>query len=223
MKNEQLTAECLSTNCLQFGKFVLKSGREAPFFFNSGQISRGKCINTFGRAFAHLIVESEIQFDVLFGSAYKGIPLVAATANALYTDFGLDYPYFYNRKEPKDHGEGGVLVGADTSSVAPGTRVLIIDDVLTSGMAARESIDLLKKQIKGVVIAALIVIFDREERVDTNIEISAAKSIEEQHSIRVLSLLSLRSLIEYLEKSSSADASTDALTRIQAYQQRYGA
>ena len=142
---------------LKFGEFTLKSGRVSPYFFNAGAFSTGAALAALGRCYAHCIVNSGVQFDVLLGPAYKGIPLVAATTIALADHHGLDVPYAYNRKEAKTHGEGGVLVGTPLQG-----RVLVIDDVITAGTAVREVIKMIDEA--GATLAGVVIGLDRQER-----------------------------------------------------------
>ena len=200
----------LEHEVLRFGSFTLKSGRVSPYFFNLGRISSGGALRALGQAYAEAIAESKLQFDLLFGPAYKGIPLAAAVACAM-AEQGRDLPFAYNRKEAKDHGEGGLLVGADVK----GKRVLIVDDVLTAGTALRESHTLLTQA--GAVPVAAITALDRQE-VGPNGRSAVAELIENT-KISVVSLVSVQDLLQYLQ-GSGADTATVAA--IQAYQQRYG-
>jgi orotate phosphoribosyltransferase len=200
----------LKHEVLRFGSFTLKSGRISPYFFNLGRISSGTALRELGQAYAEAILESKLEFDLLFGPAYKGIPLAAAVACAL-AERGRDLPFAYNRKEAKDHGEGGLLVGAEVK----GRRVLIVDDVLTAGTALRESHTLLTQA--GAIPVAAITALDRQE-IGPNGR-SAVAELVENTKISVVSLVSVQDLLQYLQ-GSGADAATVAA--IQAYQQRYG-
>ena len=195
---------------LRFGEFTLKSGRVSPYFFNAGLFNSGGALARLGRFYAQAIMEAGIEFDLLFGPAYKGIPLVAATAIALAERHGRDVPWCFNRKESKDHGEGGALVGAPLQG-----RVLLIDDVITAGTAIRESMALLavyRAQAIGVIIA-----LDRQERGQG--ELSAIQEVEQTYGIPVISIVRLDDLLVYLGERP-AEAGT--LEAVRAYRQWYG-
>jgi orotate phosphoribosyltransferase len=199
----------LESGVLRFGQFTLKSGRQSPYFFNLGVISSGRALQRLGQAYAAALEASGIGFDMLFGPAYKGIPLVTATALA-FAARGRDLPLAYNRKEAKDHGEGGVLVGAP-----PAGRVVIVDDVLTAGTALREAIGLLRRA--GAQPVAAVVALDRQELGPAGV--SAVAQLEQEAGLRVVPLVSVRDLLAYLERERF-DAQTTAAIR--AYQTRYG-
>ena len=191
---------------LKFGEFKLKSGRISPYFFNLGLISTGAALRELGAAYAQALAGSGVRFDMLFGPAYKGIPLVAAVAMAL-AESGRDVPYAYNRKEAKDHGEGGLLVGAQ-----PQGRVVIVDDVLTAGTALRESVKLLRDA--GATPVAAVIALDRQELGPDGI--SAVAEMEREHGLKVVSLVNVREMLEFLDREHlPADA-------IRKYQARYG-
>jgi orotate phosphoribosyltransferase len=195
---------------LRFGEFTLKSGRTSPYFFNAGLFNSGHALARLGRYYAQAIVTSGIGFDMLFGPAYKGIPLAATTAIALADQHDLDLPWCFNRKEAKDHGEGGNTVGATLTG-----RVLIIDDVITAGTAIGESVALLRTytaQAAGVVIA-----LDRQERGQG--ELSAIQEVERLYSMPVLSIVGLNDLLEYLRERPNY---SQPLAAIRAYRARYG-
>jgi len=200
----------LQHEVLKFGQFTLKSGRVSPYFFNLGKIATGGALNRLAGAYADALLASGIEFDMLFGPAYKGIPLVAAVACAL-AQRGRDLPFAYNRKEAKDHGEGGVIVGAE-----PKGRVLIVDDVLTAGTALRQSITLLKSV--GAEPVAAMTALDRQE-VGPNGK-SAVAEIKAECGMQVLSLVNVGDVMAYL---SSAGGDPATVAAIQAYQDRYGA
>jgi len=217
MQNYQLAFIdlALSRQALRFGQFTLKSGRESPYFFNAGLFSDGEAIATLGRCYAAAIVRSAPAFDVLFGPAYKGIPLVAATAAALFQEHGRSVPYAFNRKEAKDHGEGGNVIGSPLRG-----RVLVIDDVVTAGTAVRESLTLIRQQ--GAQPAGVVLALDRQERGQG--ALSATQEIEREHGIPCVSVVTLVELIEALSHpvAGRTAISADQLTLLQAYRQRYG-
>lgn len=196
---------------LKFGEFTLKSGRVSPYFFNAGAFSSGRALAVLGRCYARCIVESGVQYDVLLGPAYKGIPLVAATAAALAEQHGLDVPFAYNRKEAKTHGEGGVMVGAPLQG-----RVLVIDDVITAGTAVREVIKMI--DAAGAQLAGVAIGLDRQERGAG--ELSAIQELQKAHGIPVLSIIEMEHIIDYLE--ATADAPEGALVAMREYRERYG-
>ena len=205
----------LKRNALRFGRFTLKSGRESPYFFNAGLFSDGDSVGVLGRCYGAAIVASGLAFDMLFGPAYKGIPLATATAVALASGHSLNVPYAFNRKEAKEHGEGGNLIGAPLTG-----RVLIVDDVITAGTAVRESLELIHTagaQPVGVALA-----LDRQERGQG--ELSAVQEIEQTQGLRCVSIVTLADLIEALAHPPDGRAriSDDQLTALRAYQQRYG-
>ncbi len=200
----------IAAGVLRFGQFTLKSGRVSPYFFNAGLFNTGRHLARLGRCYAQAIVESGLRFDVLFGPAYKGIPLAAATGIALADHHDIDIPYCFNRKEAKDHGEGGNLVGAALSG-----RVLIIDDVITAGTAIRESLEIIQgsgSQAVGVVIA-----LDRQERGQG--ERSAIQEVEQDLNLRVTSIVTLTELQQFLAGKAQYAESLEA---VEAYRKRYG-
>jgi orotate phosphoribosyltransferase len=217
MQDYQLTfiGLALSRQALRFGQFKLKSGRDSPYFFNAGLFSDGEAIAVLGRCYAAAIARSALAFDMLFGPAYKGIPLVAATAAALFEQHGRNVPYAFNRKEAKDHGEGGNIIGAPLRG-----RVLVIDDVVTAGTAVRESLALIREQ--GAQPAGVVFALDRQERGQG--DLSATQEIEREHGIRTVSVVTLADLIEALSRPAGglAAISDDQLTLLKAYRQRYG-
>ncbi len=200
----------ISAGVLRFGSFTLKSGRTSPYFFNSGLFNTGARLARLGRYYAQAIVDSGIGFDMLFGPAYKGIPLVSAVAIALAEHHARDLPYAFNRKEAKDHGEGGNIVGSALSG-----RVLIIDDVITAGTAVRESFDILRAA--GATAAGVVISLDRQERGKG--ERSAIQEVEQDHGVRVVSIVGLAELVDYL---AAQDGMAQALADIRAYREQYG-
>ncbi len=196
---------------LRFGEFTLKSGRVSPYFFNAGAFDTGAALARLGRCYADAIVAAGVEFDVLFGPAYKGIPLAASVAIALADQHGRDVPWAYNRKEAKDHGEGGVLVGASLAS-----RVLVVDDVITAGTAIREALALISAE--GGSCAGVAIGLDRMERGQG--ELSAIQEIENEYELQVVSIVNLVNLIEYLESREGGDI--HALAAMLEYRSQYG-
>jgi orotate phosphoribosyltransferase len=201
----------LEIDVLRFGKFTLKSGRKSPYFFNSGLFNTGYAAAKLGRAYAAAVDAAEIDCDLLFGPAYKGIPLVALTAAALAEHYGDDLPFSFNRKEAKAHGEGGVIVGAPISG-----RVLILDDVMTAGTAIREAIDIITTA--GGTPAGIIIALDRQECGEH--ELSAVQEVEQRYDIPVAPIIRLDDLIEHLETSEEFGRH---LEDVRAYRDKYGA
>ena len=197
---------------LSFGEFTLKSGRVSPYFFNAGKFDSGKALAVLGECYADAIVASEMEVDVLFGPAYKGIPLVAATASAVYMKYQRVYPVGFNRKEAKDHGEGGTLVGAELA----GTRVLVLDDVITAGTAVKEVVGLLKQA--DATLAGVLVGLDRQERAGDS-EQSAMQQLAAEYDVPVLSIVTLQDIREYL---SSSENDRMLLGRVDSYREKYG-
>ena len=198
------------TGVLKLGEFTLKSGRTSPYFFNAGLFNTGGQLDQLSQAYAATIANSGIEFDVLFGPAYKGIPLAATTSVALARDYKIDKPYAFNRKEVKDHGEGGQIVGHPLEG-----RILIIDDVITAGTAIRESIDLIHDH--GAQPAGVVVALDRMERGQGSL--SAIQEVEQQYGLPVFSILNLNDLIDYL---STQTDSAEYLEAMRLYRQTYG-
>jgi orotate phosphoribosyltransferase len=199
----------LEHGVLKFGEFKLKSGRTSPYFFNLGLISTGAALRELGRAYAQALQASGVGFDMLFGPAYKGIPLVAAVALAL-AEQGRDLPYAYNRKEAKDHGEGGTLVGAP-----PQDRVVIVDDVLTAGTALRESVGLLRSA--GAQPVAAVIALDRQETAPNGS--SAVAEMEREQGLKIVSLVNVQDMLAFLAQQRMPTSTLDA---VRAYQARYG-
>jgi orotate phosphoribosyltransferase len=199
---------CLQRGALKFGEFTLKSGRVSPYFFNAGIFNRGADLAALAEFYANAIQQAEIEFDLLFGPAYKGIPLAAITASALFQQYQRDIPYAFNRKEAKDHGEGGNIVGAEIAG-----RVMIIDDVITAGTAIREAIELINGP--GAETCAVTIALDRQEKGLG--ERSAIQELEQQ-GLRVISIIKLDHILEYLQ-SSGLNQHRDA---IEAYRAEYG-
>ncbi len=200
----------ISSNVLCFGEFELKSGRTSPYFFNAGLFQTGSALSKLAEFYAQSIIESGIEFDMLFGPAYKGIPLAAVTAATLYEKHGKDYPYAFNRKEAKNHGEGGTIVGAPLKG-----KVLVIDDVMTAGTAIREAADIVAAQ--GAEFAGVAISLDRQERGQG--ELSAVQQTEQDYGVQVSSIVGLNDVIQHV---SSAMTDEDLLKRINKYRERYG-
>jgi len=201
---------CVELGVLKFGSFKLKSGRESPYFFNAGLFSTGAAIAALGRAYSDAAIASNLTFDMLFGPAYKGIPLVTAAAAALADRHGLDAPFAFNRKESKDHGEGGLIVGSPLEG-----SVLIVDDVITAGTAIRESIEIIRAA--GAQPAGVLLALDREERGSVS-PLSAVQEVREQFGIPVVSVINLSDLMHHMRR----EARTADLASMQAYRDRYG-
>ena len=200
----------IDAGVLRFGDFTLKSGRISPYFFNAGLFNTGRHLARLGRFYARAIVDSGIRFDVLFGPAYKGIPLAAAAGIALADHHDRNVPWCFNRKEAKDHGEGGNLVGAMLTGA-----VLIIDDVITAGTAIRESVEII--QAAGATPAGVVIALDRQERGrDAR---SAIQEVEDTLGIKVISIVTLEHLVQYL--MDKADRAGN-VSKILAYRSEYG-
>ncbi len=201
-----------SEDILSFGEFTLKSGRKSPYFFNAGLFNSGASLAQVGRSYAAAIAEANLDFDVLFGPAYKGIPLVSSTAIALSQDFGINKPYCFNRKEAKDHGEGGNIVGAKLAG-----KVLIIDDVITAGTAIREVMGLIDEA--GAEATGVVVALDRQEKGKG--ELSAIQEIETDYDMPVISIINLQQILDYLSQKEDSGFE-DSLEAMKAYKASFG-
>ncbi|PCJ34659.1 MAG: orotate phosphoribosyltransferase [Cellvibrionales bacterium] len=199
----------LERQVLQFGEFKLKSGRVSPYFFNAGNFNTGRALAVLGRCYAQAIVDSGLDFDIIFGPAYKGIPLVATTAVALSELYGRDVPYCFNRKEAKTHGEGGNLVGAPLRG-----RVLIVDDVITAGTAIREVLTMI--DTAGAEVSSVLVGLDRKEKRDDGL--SAIQALEQEFSLDVKCIIDIAHIMTYVKEQSSNEVIAEAIT---SYQQKY--
>ncbi|KAJ3215081.1 hypothetical protein HDU67_000861 [Dinochytrium kinnereticum] len=197
---------------LSFGSFKLKSGRTSPYFFNAGKFNTGTSLSHLGKYYAEALEDSGIKFDVLFGPAYKGIPLVSATAIALSRDLGKDVPYSFNRKERKDHGEGGNIVGSSLT----GKRVVVVDDVITAGTAIRESFDIIKAE--GGILVGILISLNRQERGGGDTTLSAIQQVEIDYNVPVRSIVSLKDLAEFLRQTGRSE-DVEAITK---YWQEFG-
>lgn len=206
---QQFIQFALDRHTLRFGEFTLKSGRKSPYFFNAGLFNTGDDLRQLGQFYAAAIENANIDYDVIFGPAYKGIPLVTATSIAL-SEYHKNVPYAFNRKEAKTYGDGGNIVGADMK----GKKVLIIDDVITAGTAIRESVELLAEI--GAHFCGVVIALDRQERgLGTT---SAIQEIEEQHNVPVINIINFDNLVEFLREHQH----NDEIKKMQQYQQHYG-
>lgn len=200
----------LKYDALKFGEFTLKSGRTSPYFFNAGQFQTGAALAALGHYYAAALIEANIPYDMLFGPAYKGIPLAASTAIALAEQHQRDIPYCFNRKEAKAHGEGGTLVGAPLAG-----RVVIVDDVITAGTAVREVLSIIAQA--QATPAAILIGLNRQEKGQG--ELSAIQELEQATGVPVISIIDLGDIMSYLTKDKSQQ---DVLERIHEYQNQYG-
>lgn len=200
----------LKYDALKFGEFTLKSGRTSPYFFNAGQFQTGAALAALGHYYAAALIEANIPYDMLFGPAYKGIPLAASTAIALAEQHQRDVPYCFNRKEAKAHGEGGTLVGAPLAG-----RVVIVDDVITAGTAVREVLSIIAQA--QATPAAILIGLNRQEKGQG--ELSAIQELEQTTGVPVISIIDLGDIMSYLTKDKSQQ---DVLERIHEYQNQYG-
>jgi len=200
----------LSKQVLRFGEFTLKSGRTSPYFFNAGLFNTGGDLAKLGRFYAAALADSGIDYDLLFGPAYKGIPIATTTAVALADHHNQDVPYCFNRKEAKTHGEGGSLVGSELAG-----KVMLVDDVITAGTAIRESMEIIKAN--GAELSGVLIALDRQEKGKG--ELSAIQEVERDFGTQVISIVSLGDLINYLEEKGDMN---DALANIKEYRKNYG-
>ena len=200
----------MERDALRFGDFTLKSGRKSPYFFNSGLFNDGASLARLGRLYATAIRDSGLGFDMLFGPAYKGIPLVAAVSIAWWHQYNENLPYCFDRKEAKDHGEGGNALGADLKG-----RVLIVDDVITAGTSVNHSVDIIRRA--GAEPVGVAISLDRQERGQG--DLSAIQEAEQKHGLRVISVIKLADLVEFLSEAGGRQVDLD---RIRQYQQEFG-
>lgn len=200
----------ISYQVLRFGEFTLKSGRISPYFFNAGLFNSGYALAELGSCYAQTIIDRKINYDVLFGPAYKGIPLVSAIAYALSVNHNIDKPYAFNRKETKDHGEGGLIVGAELTG-----QVLIVDDVITAGTAIREAVDIIRAE--GATISAVLIALDRQEKGKG--QLSAVQEVHRDYDIEVFSIITMTDLIDYL---AADDSFAQQLAAMENYRSQYG-
>ena len=207
---EEFLEFAITQQVLRFGEFTLKSGRKSPYFFNAGLFNSGEAISKLGQFYAAAMINAGLEFDILFGPAYKGIPLATATAIALYEKHSLSVPWCFNRKEVKDHGEGGSIVGAPLEG-----RVAIVDDVITAGTAIREVMAIIAQT--SATPAAVVVAMDRQERGQG--DLSAIQEVQRDFNIPVLSIVSLAELLEYSENHPDI---RQYAPQIKAYRDCYG-
>lgn len=200
----------LEKQVLKFGEFTLKSGRKSPYFFNAGLFNSGRDLAKLGRYYAAALVDSAINYDVLFGPAYKGIPIASATAVQLAELHDQDVPWCFNRKEAKDHGEGGNLVGSPLKG-----RIMLVDDVITAGTAIRESMDLI--HANGAELAGVLIALDRQEKGKS--ELSAIQEVQRDYNAPVIAIITLGDLISYLETQPEM---AECLEKVKAYRAGYG-
>lgn len=200
----------LAKNVLKFGEFTLKSGRVSPYFFNAGLFNTGRDLALLGQFYAQTLIDNHVPCDVLFGPAYKGIPIATTTAVALVEHHDMDVPYCFNRKEAKDHGEGGTLVGSPLTG-----SVVIVDDVITAGTAIRESMEIIKQH--DATLSGVLLSLDRQEKGRGSL--SAIQELERDYQCQVYSIITLDDLISYLTESETLSAH---LSAVKAYRERYG-
>lgn len=200
----------LAKQVLRFGEFTLKSGRISPYFFNAGLFNTGGDLARLGRFYAAALQDSDIDYNLLFGPAYKGIPIATTTAVALADSYNIDMPYCFNRKEAKTHGEGGSLVGSPLEG-----KVMLVDDVITAGTAIRESMQII--QAHGAELSGVLIALDRQEKGQA--ELSAIQEVERDFNTKVISIVTLANLISYLEEKPDM---TDSLASIRKYREDYG-
>jgi orotate phosphoribosyltransferase len=180
----------LEKQVLKFGQFTLKSGRVSPYFFNAGLFNTGRDLARLGRFYASALVDANIEFDVLFGPAYKGIPIATTTAVALADHHDIDMPYCFNRKEKKDHGEGGTLVGSELKG-----RIMLVDDVITAGTAIRESMEII--QAHGADLSGVLIALDRQEKGQA--QLSAIQEVERDFTTKVIAIVTLKDVVSFLQ------------------------
>lgn len=200
----------LAKQVLRFGEFTLKSGRTSPYFFNAGLFNTGRDLARLGRFYAAALQDSKIEYNLLFGPAYKGIPIATTTAVALADSYDIDMPYCFNRKEAKKHGEGGSLVGSALEG-----KVMLVDDVITAGTAIRESMEII--QAHGAELSGVLIALDRQEKGQA--ELSAIQEVERDFNTKVISIVTLADVISYLEEQPDM---VDSLVSIRKYREDYG-
>jgi orotate phosphoribosyltransferase len=204
----------LAKQVLRFGEFTLKSGRTSPYFFNAGLFNTGGDLARLGRFYAQALADSNIDFDLLFGPAYKGIPIATTTAVALFDHHNIDIPYCFNRKEAKKHGEGGSLVGSPLEG-----KIMLVDDVITAGTAIRESMEIIKAH--GAALSGVLIALDRQEKGQG--ELSAIQEVERDFGTQVIAIVTLADVVTYLEdKIADQPELTVSLASINKYREAYG-
>jgi orotate phosphoribosyltransferase len=206
----EFIAFAIERKVLRFGEFTLKSGRTSPYFFNAGLFNTGRDLAKLGRFYASALQSEGVEYDVLFGPAYKGITIAAATAIALSNSFGEDVPYCFNRKEAKTHGEGGSLVGSPLEG-----DIMLVDDVITAGTAIRESMEIIEQH--NANLAGVLIALDRKEK-GTG-ELSAVQEVERDYSTRVLSIVTIDDVVAYLQAHQDSEAAVASINR---YREQYG-
>ena len=211
VNKERFIKFCLKNNILKFGDFTLKSGRKSPYFFNAGLFNSGNLLKELGGFYAYAIYTAKLEYDVIFGPAYKGIPLAVATAIALASDYNIDKPIVFNRKEIKSYGEGGNLIGAPLKG-----KVLLIDDVITAGTAAREAVEIIENN--GAKLCTIIIALDRQEKGES--DKSAIAELEEKYALNVTSIINLVDLLEFVKTTSEFK---QWFAKIELYRENYGA
>ncbi|WP_165901782.1 orotate phosphoribosyltransferase [Reinekea marinisedimentorum] len=202
----------ITKNVLQFGHFTLKSGRNSPYFFNAGKFDDGLSQKKLGEIYAKTLIEAGIEFDMVFGPAYKGIPLATSTVYALSDLYDRNVPFAFNRKEAKDHGEGGSIVGAPLQG-----KVVLVDDVITAGTAIKETLALLESYPEAE-LAAAVVLIDRQEKLDGS-ELSAIQALEKTYGIQILAAVKLEQIMAYIDGS---DSFAEHLAKMNEYREQYG-
>lgn len=202
----------IKKNVLQFGEFTLKSGRQSPYFFNAGKFDDGESQQKIGQIYAQTLVESGIEFDMIFGPAYKGIPLATSTVCALNQHYSRNVPFAFNRKEAKAHGEGGSIVGAPLSG-----NLVLVDDVITAGTAIKETLAMLEHYPEAT-LAAAVVLIDRQEKLDGS-ELSAIQALEQKYQLRILPAIKLEQIMVYID---SAGTFKEHLANMEVYRKQYG-
>lgn len=207
---KQFIEFAIERGVLKFGEFTLKSGRTSPYFFNAGLFNKGSDLAKLGRFYAAALMDAHVDFDVLFGPAYKGIPIATATAIALFDHYQKDTPYCFNRKEKKDHGEGGNLVGSALNG-----KVMLVDDVITAGTAIRESMEIV--EANGASLAGVLIALDRQEKGKG--ELSAIQEVERDFGATIIAIVGLTDIIEFLKDDPDFK---QHLPKVQAYREQYG-